>query len=434
MHSATDIRRVQSISRRRLWVLLPVLLVLTAGFYFARRSGSDYRIYTNDFNVYYFAAREVIAGHDPYTASLGPSTSYLYPPLLAELIVSLAMLPLPVSAYLWFLVSAASLAAAATMCAKLVCGDRPDDPASSSFGQPRHLLVAGLSALVLLRFALDTFDMGQVNAIVVCLSVAHVYLFARGKSRASAVVLALASAIKLWPALLVLYHFSRGRTRFAVLCSLLIAAVTLGGFVALGPRAKGSFEQFYSRTVQNGQGVDLTYSGNQSLRGALGRVMNESVEESQSPSTPIALTASVILLLLSIFASRASMTEARASSPFFCCMVLISPLAWKNHFILLLLPVACLAQIMVTPAEGISRGGARVRSVAMWALVLSAVLFNLTSPKLIGLRSAEWADAHSLVTLGGLVVLTAAAYTQRKSRNRKASSTEEPAQAHCRKT
>jgi hypothetical protein len=434
VHSSTDIRRVQSIGGRRLWVLLPALVVLAAGFYFARRSGSDYRIYTNDFNVYYFAARELMSGHDPYTASLGPSTTYLYPPLLAELIMPLAMLPLPVAAYLWFLASAGSLAAAAMMCAKLVSGERPDDPASSGFAQPRHLLIAGLSALVLLRFALDTFDMGQVNAIVVCLSVAHVYLFARGKSRASAVVLALASAIKLWPALLVLYHISRGRTRLGVLCSVLIAAVTLGGFVALGPRAKGSFEQFYRRTIQNGQGFDLTYSGNQSLRGALGRAMNESGEASQSPSTPIALTASGILLLLSIFVARLSMTEAGASAPFFCCMVLISPLAWKNHFILLLLPVACLAGIMVTPAEGISRSGVRARSVAVWALVLSFVLFNLTSPKLIGLRSAEWADAHSLVTLGGLAVLTAGAYIQRKSRNRKASSTEEPPQAHCRKT
>jgi hypothetical protein len=434
VHSATDIRRVQSIGGRRLWVLLPALVVLAAGFYFARRSGSDYRIYTNDFNVYYFAARELMAGHDPYTASLGPSTTYLYPPLLAELIVPLAMLPLPVAAYLWFLASAASLAAAATMCAKLVSGNRPDDPASSGFGYPRHLLVAGLSAVVLVRFALDTFDMGQVNAIVVCLSVAHVYLFARGKSRASGVVLALASAIKLWPALLVLYHVSRGRSKFAVLCSVLTAAVTLGSFVALGPRARGSGEQFCSRTIQNGQGFDLAYSGNQSLRGALGRIMNESGEESQSPSTPVALTASAILLLLSIFASRASMTEAGASAPFFCCMVLISPLAWKNHYVMLLLPVAYLGWVAITPAEGISRGLARPRTVAIYGLVSSFVLFNLTSPKLIGLRSAEWADVHSLVTLGGLAVLTAGAYIQRKSRNRKASSTEEPAQAHCRKT
>jgi alpha-1,2-mannosyltransferase len=412
--------RGKSIGGRLLWVLGPALLTLAAGFYFARRSGSDYRVYTNDFNVYYFAAREILSGRDPYSMSLGASTTYLYPPLLAELMAPLAMLPLPLAAYLWFLASVVSLAAAARMCAKVASVEAPAEDAASP-GQPRYILVGILSAFLLLRFALDTFDMGQVNAIVVCLSVAHVYLFARGKSAASAAALALASAIKLTPAVLVLYHIGRGRIRFASVCTALIAAVVLGSFAAMGPRARDSIELFYSRTIKNGQGFDLSYSGNQSLRGALGRILTESDEQARSSSTPTAIAASLILLLSSIFVSRSAASEIGASAPFFCCMVLISPLAWKNHYIMVLLPIAYLAHVALTPRAALDASQKRVSSVSICALVLSFLLFNLTSPKLIGLQHAEWADAHSLVTVGGLVVWAAAGYVQRNPRNRKAS-------------
>jgi len=423
--------QIKSIGVWRLWVVFgAALLALAGGFYFAGRSGSDYRVYSNDFNVYYFAAREIIAGHDPYAVSLGPSTTYLYAPLLAELMVPLVLLPLPVAAYVWFLASAASWAVAVAVCARLAAGDSTQKT-TPAFGQQHCLLVAALSAAVLLRFTLDTFDMGQVNAIVVCLSVAHVFLFTRGKSAAAAVTLALASAIKLWPALLVVYHFSRGRIRFAAVCSALIAAVVLGSFGAMGSRPRESIELFYNRTIKNGQGFDLTYSGNQSLRAALGRITSESDEQARSPSPPVALTASLILLLLSIFVSRSAGSEIEGTAPFFCCMVLMSPLAWKNHYIMLLLPVAYLAAAAVSHVTMWPSEATLTRRAALAALVVTFLLFNLTSPKVIGLRPAEWADEHSLVTVGGLAVWAAAVCVQRKARNRRASLSGEPAPEHC---
>src|SRR5215471_15880957 len=271
---------------KRLWIVALAVLALGAGFYFARRSGSDYTSYSNDFNVYYFAAREIIGGRDPYTNSLGPSTTYLYPPLLAQALAPLALLPLPVVAYVWFLVSAASLAAAAAMSAKLVTGEtaRPIEYAGRTQSESaRPWLVWVLAVAVLIRFALDTFDMGQVNAVVVALSVAHLYLLGRGRRTGSAIALAVATAIKLSPALLVLYHLSRGRIKFAALCSILIAAVMFGSFAALGRGASSSAQVFYGRTIQNKQGFDLAYAGNQSLRGAAGRLMNESGESARSP-------------------------------------------------------------------------------------------------------------------------------------------------------
>src|SRR5688572_7589009 len=100
--------------------LLLILAVFVSGIYFAHRSGTDPHEYKNDFNVYYFAAQEVRAGRTPYENSLGEWTPYLYPPLLAELLVPFTLLPLPVAAYLWFLLSAASLFFALKMSSQLV--------------------------------------------------------------------------------------------------------------------------------------------------------------------------------------------------------------------------------------------------------------------------------------------------------------------------
>src|SRR5215216_569466 len=160
----------------RLMVALLIAGVLLGGIYFTRRSGSDPRVYTNDFNVYYHAGREVISGRDPYQDSLRPSTPYLYPPLLSELIIPLALLPLPVAAYLWYLVSVASILSAAWMAAWLGC--RPIQTGHEASGGDRvgpyesnrlQIVIAACSILMLIRFVLDNFDFGQVNTIVAAL-------------------------------------------------------------------------------------------------------------------------------------------------------------------------------------------------------------------------------------------------------------------------
>jgi hypothetical protein len=91
--------------------------------------------------------------------------------------------------------------------------------------------------------------------------------------------------------------------------------------------------------------------------------------------------------------------EADAVSPFFCCVALLSPLSWKAHFVIALLPVARLASQAIHASCPLRAKGAAV------ALIAAFSLFNLTSPKIIGLAAAEWADAHSLVFFGCAVIL-----------------------------
>jgi len=403
----------------RIVLLLIVLVIVLSGFYFARQSGNDSQAYSNDFNVFYHAAREVLAGRDPYQHSLGEWTPYLYPPLLAILLTPLAVLPLPVAAYVWFLINTVSWVATAWMSASLARDGlvlkQPNEDgqvgtasaAPFDFSAP----LAAVSLLVVARFVLDNAMLGQVNPLVAALAAAHVYLYSKDRKTASALALAIAASIKLTPVLLIGYHIARRRWKFASACLGMFVGLTALSFAPFGSGAPDALHEFVNRTIKNEQGFDLAYAGNQSLRGAIARMTpathsetdQGTTESSRRPSDAVTLLVSLALLVIAMIAASRARSELLAAAPFVCCFVLLSPLSWKAHLVVLILPVASLA----TEAAR-ARGSRRSALIAVLALIF--VLFNLTSPHVIGLRAAEWADAHSLVFLGALITFAASVY------------------------
>jgi alpha-1,2-mannosyltransferase len=394
------------------------IVILAAGLYFAGKSGSNPVAYRNDLNVFYHAAREVLAGRDPYQSSLGDWTPYLYPPLLAVVLAPLALSPLPVAAYVWFLINAVSTIATALTSARLVRDDgrlsrSAREGKEAAVGQGGYVvpLVAALSLLVVARFVLDNFSLGQVNPLVAALTAAHVYLYSRDKKIASALALSIAVSIKLTPLVLIAYHVARRRLKFAAGALATCIGLTALSFVPLGSRAPEAFQVFVNRTIKNEQGYDLTDAGNQSLRGALARLTAASngtldqaaTDLSRRPFDMLTLMITFLLFAVAMIAASRARTELLAAAPFVCCIVLLSPLSWKAHFVILILPVACLV------AEALrARGTRRATLTAVLAVIF--VLFNLTSPRVIGLQSAEWADAHSLIFIGALLSFAASVW------------------------
>jgi hypothetical protein len=195
--------------------------------------------------------------------------------------------------------------------------------------------------------------------------------------------------------------------------------VTALSFAPLGLDAPVAFHEFVSRTIKNEQGYDLAYEGNQSLRGAVARMTSGSrhesyqaaAESSRRPSDAVTLLLSLALLGVAMLVASRARTELLAAAPFVCCFVLVSPLSWKAHFVVLIVPVGCLV------AEASRASGIR-RAALSAVLAIVFVLFNLTSPRLIGLRAAEWADAHSLVFLGGMLTFAASVCVARFARTK----------------
>ena len=366
----------------RVCVLLLLLLVMLAGLYYASRSDADPNRYGNDFNVYYFAAREVRDGRTPYDNSLGEWTPYLYPPLLAELLVPITLLPLPVAAYLWFLLNAASLFLALYMSSRLAAPERT-------------LAVFGLTFVLLFRFTLDNLDYGQVNLLVAALAVAHVYFFTRGRKLAAAAVLALAVAIKLTPVVVLFYHLAKRRWRYVLANLALVGVLGVVSFAPFGARGGSAFQTFVNRTVHNEQKFDLAYHGNQSLRGAWERLGWADDRVGALMATLLFALFIIVPVFLVMYRQG---NEVSVSAPFFCLTVLLSPLSWKQHYVILALPLA----YVIGRAWREQRP--RRRAVLMALPVVIFALFQLTSPRLIGVRAAEWCDAASLVLAGGLLV------------------------------
>jgi hypothetical protein len=380
-----------------------ILVVLLSGIYFAHRSGTNPQEYKNDFNVYYFASHEILAGRTPYDNSLGEWTPYLYPPLLAELLVPVAFLPLPIAAYLWFLINAAALFLALKMSSQLVLQRNRFEwiqapqakiivPAYQNRFQQIGIVTCTFA--ILLRFILDNFDYGQVNIFVTALAIAHIYFFSKRKPIISSIVLILAVAIKLTPAIVLVYHVSRRRWKYALANAALIAVIVLVSFAPFGVRSSETFQTFFKRTVLNEQKFDLAYSGNQSLRGGLERLTQGYKKDDWLAPNSSVTGLFLLTCLLAMWRAR----HETAAAPFFCLMVLLSPLSWKQHFVILLFPIADL----IAQAWREKRPQRKAILIAVLAVVFT--LFNLTSPRVIGVVAAEWCDAASFVLIGGLLI------------------------------
>jgi len=391
----------------RVWIAVIAVVIVSSGFYFARRAGNDPRVYSNDFNVFYHASSEVLEGRDPYQTRLGDWTPYLYPPLLALLLTPLAMFPLPVAAYIWFLINATFTVCAARLSARVACNDVDESRRLPNSGSCVPM-VAGVSLLVVARSVVDNFNLGQVNPVVCALVAAHVYLYWKDKRTASALALAIAASIKLTPLVLIGYHIARRRWKFGALCLGLFVAFTALSFAPFGSRAPAAFDEFVKRTIKNEQGYDLAYAGNQSLRGVVARITpapsgdggQDAGELARRPSNIVTLLLSLSLLAVAMIAAHKAKNELIAAAPFVCCIVLLSPLSWKAHFVMLIPAVAALA-------GAAARGHPARSKILIAVLAVVVVLFNLTSLRVLGSRAAEWSDAHSLAFIGALLIFGA---------------------------
>jgi len=312
----------------------------------------------------------------------------------------LALLPLPVAAYLWFLINAASIVGAAWLSTTLAKGGEERERRVGKSDASRVALAA-CALVIVLRFVLDNFNLGQVNALVAALAVAHVYLYTRDKKALSAIALVLAASIKLTPAMLLVYHIAKLRLKFATACVTLLVGVTALSFAPFGASSYEAFHAFVNRTVRNEQGYDFAYAGNQSLRGAVARLTNSAEPtDSREPWDALTLLLAILMLAAAVVAAIRAQSELAGISPFFCCVVLLSPLSWKAHYVALALPLATLLAL-IRRTSGVRRLLLVITAIASFAL------FNLTSPRLIGLSAAEWSDSHSLVFSGGVLVFLA---------------------------
>lgn len=243
---------------------------------------------SSDYSCYAEAARSLAEGGDPYAVANARGWHYLYPPLLALLLVPVRSLPLDTQGLLWFVASAACAFGAYFETVRI---HRALQPGDGGLRLPGWLGL--LPFLVALPSGIHALQRGQVSIVLLWLELTGLRLAIEGRGRpallAAGLSLAAAASLKLVPivpALVLLAGLAavpsppRGARRGGAVPLAAGLAAGLAFFLAVAPALAVGPER-YARLLQafaqrvlldddpgRAAGIDTTASGNQSLLNA----------------------------------------------------------------------------------------------------------------------------------------------------------------------
>jgi alpha-1,2-mannosyltransferase len=306
-----------------------VVAVLILPYVIAHGQAWPWRPSTIDLEVYVYAVRDMLAGRDIYATTTPVWNLYfIYPPIAAILMVPLAVGPY----LLWQLVWTAGLVWA-------------QQSVLSRCGVPRGWKLGLLGAAVVLAVEpiRTTLGYGQVNTLLMALVVADL-LPDRSSGRSPGprpggerrrippgTLIGLAAAIKLTPALFVIFALLIGRRRLAITAMISFAAFTVVGAVLQWSQTL----VFWSGiAVGNTRTASPLYAGNQSLLGVFFRLGEP------GPATTLAglAVAGLVALIATLVAAQwwAAGEQVFAVALVGLATCLASPLSWTHHYVWIL--------------------------------------------------------------------------------------------------
>jgi hypothetical protein len=232
--------------RRLLWVLASLFLV-----FFAYALNGAVMQRKGDLDVYLRAAWAAREGKSLYQITDGHGWHYLYPPLLASVMIPLAdppddapaesrtnTLPYWLSVTLWYWFGVACVLASVQMVASALeaTGASRGTPPPPRYSRGWWNLRA-LPLLITLCFAFDGLGRGQSTPILLlCLAGCGASIL-RGRSLRAGLWLGTAAIIKLFPAYLLIYPLWRRDRRFLAGAALTIVIGILLPVAIMGPSA-----------------------------------------------------------------------------------------------------------------------------------------------------------------------------------------------------
>ena len=269
-----------------------------------------------DFRIYMWGGHAVLHDDRLYLI-LAYGHWFTYSPFAATVYVPIAALPLAVARVLWDLVSVAALAYSCVRILQLA-GYRPT-----------RLAVAGVVAAAM---ALDpvwqTLYLGQINLILLALIVTDVWLVSRGSSHlAAGVGVGVAAAIKLTPAIFIVFFLLARRTRAAVVAAGTFVLCGLAGF-GVAPRASRLYWEHLSHDTRR---VGAPYISNQSPYAAAIRIAGGQGHIGWwwvMVSLGFAVTG---LAVAAVLAGRRDWLGAATVTG--TTGLLVSPISWAHHWV-----------------------------------------------------------------------------------------------------
>jgi Glycosyltransferase family 87 len=266
-----------------------------------------------DFDVYMWGGHAVTSDSSLYlTASQGHW--FTYPPFAAVVFAAISLMPFTAAQVLWELASVTAFGVACYATLRLA-GQRPS-----------RTMVAGLTAAGLaLEPVYHTLFNGQINLILLAFVLTDVWLAAQG--RRGGILVGIAAAMKLTPAVFVLFFLLAGRVRTAVTAAVSFAACAGIGFLV----APGASRLYWTRFFYDTKRMDAPYVGNQSIYGASIRILDgASHVGAWYVLLPLA-TGVIGLATATVFARHDDWLTAAAVTG--VTSLLISPVSWTHHWV-----------------------------------------------------------------------------------------------------
>ncbi len=392
--------------RRRL-VLFALLFAFVASFFaYARRPG--------DFAGYVAAGNAVLNGQDIYLDT--PPGVNTWPPFFSLFSVPLALLD-RVSPYLvrilWVGLTWASIFWALDLVARLVYGKRlafrPDE-GSLAITSPEMIVPFFLT----LPYILNNFELLQINMILFALVLWGLYLQATGRQAAGGIAIGAAAAIKVMAIAFLPYFLYRKRWRAAFWTAAATCLFFFGPILVLGWAKFWKDVLLWLASLHGGLG-----SGNaqQSVYAMWDRILGYGYAPFAVPGTfllPVSGTRSAKLawgITCAVVAALGAIAFRGTPRPgsrwaqvewaaIFVAAIVLSPLARKHYFVVLLL-----ANALLYAAWRSNELDTRARRVLGSVLVASFAMSIPTLHDLIGKSLAVRLEMGSVVTYGVLIVL-----------------------------
>ncbi|RSD14149.1 glycosyltransferase 87 family protein [Amycolatopsis eburnea] len=308
------------------WTLLAggLLLVVFAGYTVWADVWTKAGVYLEDFRSYVATGKAVRAGMPLYEQGVSAlptiGGTFKYTPFAAGLFVPLTVVPKLLLPLFALLVNLFSLLAVVWISLGSLGYARDHGRAAAT---------AALTALALpLQPVLMNFTAGQVNLLLLLLVLAD--LTGRNRWWTGAGV-GLAAAIKLTPAIFVVYLLLTRRFKAAAVAVGTFAATVLAGFVAF-PRDSAAF---WAANLADPSRItgdsDATSPENQSIRGALARILD--IPDVAGPIwIPVAALVALAAFWIALRAHREN-RELLAVSTIGALMVLVTPWTWTHYWV-----------------------------------------------------------------------------------------------------